>query len=35
VFLFSLFSNNENVMTQQLLLATIMHQNSVIYQPNF
>ena len=31
--LFLYFTNNANVMTQQLLLATFMQPNSVIHQP--
>jgi len=33
--LFHHFTNNANVMTQQLLLATFMQPKSVIHQPNF
>jgi len=33
--LFLYFTNNANVMTQQLLLATFMQPKSEIHQPNF
>jgi len=33
--LFLYFTNNANLMTQRLLLATFMQQHSVIHQPNF
>ena len=32
--LFLYFTNNANVMTQQLLLATFMQSKGVIHQPN-
>jgi len=33
--LFLYFTNNANVLTQQLLLSTLMQPKSVIHQPNF
>jgi len=33
--LFLYFTNNANLITQQLLLATFMQQHGVIHQPNF